>query len=233
MERMLRSHGVAATRVPAVTTDSAAVREVLDEFPHKRAGNVACSLSHIEVWRRIVQLPDEHSAALVLEDDVRFIRGWRPQLAACVAAMREAWDVFYLDCSHMSGWEFSRRGLQEATNVVYTDAYLISKAAARRALALFEADDSHDVEGLLLALQDEGRCYTTLPKLALQMWGDSDIQSSARVHGIAHWYATSYHAVFPEELYEPWEQTAEPEEGDDAHDDGSGGGASEAAAVGD
>ena len=65
------------------------------------------------------------------------------------------------------------------------------------------------MEGLLLTLQDEGRCFTTLPKLALQKWGDSDIQEPGRVHGLARWYATAYHAVFPEALYHGWEEQDE------------------------
>ena len=66
-------------------------------------------------------------------------------------------------------------------------------------------DDSVDVEGILLGVQEAGRCFTTLPKLALQRWDDSDIQGSDRVRGLAHWYATSYHATFPEAMYEEWE----------------------------
>jgi len=88
---------------------------------------------------------------------------------------------------------------------MYTDAYMITKEAARAALALVEADDSVDVEGILLGVQEAGRCFTTLPKLALQRWDDSDIQGSDRVRGLAHWYATSYHATFPEAMYEEWE----------------------------
>ena len=29
-----------------------------------------------------------------------------------------AWDVFYLDCAHGSGWDFNLRGLQSASHVV-------------------------------------------------------------------------------------------------------------------
>ena len=53
MERLLGAHALrAAVRVKAVTKEAAAVREILEEFPAKRAGNVACSLSHFEAWRR-------------------------------------------------------------------------------------------------------------------------------------------------------------------------------------
>jgi len=92
-----------------------------------------------------------------------------------------------------------------ACRQMYTDAYMITKEAARAALAMVEEDDSLDVEGVLLALQDRGRCFTTLPKLALQRWDDSDIQSGGRVRGIAKWYATSYHATFQEALYHDWD----------------------------
>jgi len=55
-ERMLEQHAIPFVRVEAVTKDAEAVRDILDEFPAKRAGNVACSLSHFEVWRLVVQL---------------------------------------------------------------------------------------------------------------------------------------------------------------------------------
>ena len=89
---------------------------------------------------------------------------------------------------------------------MYTDAYLITKEAARAGLAMVDEDESLDVEGVLLALQDRGRCFTTLPKLALQRWDDSDIQSGGRVRGLAQWYATSYHATFQEALYHDWDE---------------------------
>lgn len=213
MECMLRGHGVATVRVDAVTKEAPPVRAILEEFPAKRAGNVACSLSHFEAWRRVLALPAGQHAALVLEDDVRFLRGWRPLLEAHVRQMEQgqpgepgkAWDVFYLDCAHGSGWDFGLRGLQSASNVMYTDAYMITKEAARAALAMVEEDESLDVEGVLLALQDRGRCFTTLPKLALQRWDDSDIQTGGRVRGLAQWYATSYHATFQEALYHDWD----------------------------
>mmetsp|Transcript_61875 Transcript_61875/g.149049 ORF Transcript_61875/g.149049 Transcript_61875/m.149049 type:complete len:84 (+) Transcript_61875:1-252(+) len=82
---------------------------------------------------------------------------------------------------------------------------MITKEAARTGLAMVEEDESLDVEGVLLALQDRGRCFTTLPKLALQRWDDSDIQTGGRVRGLAQWYATSYHATFQEALYHDWD----------------------------
>lgn len=74
----------------------------------------------------MLALPEGQHAALVLEDDVRFLRGWRPTLEAHVRQMElahpggpgAAWDVFYLDCAHGSGWDFGLRGLQSASNVV-------------------------------------------------------------------------------------------------------------------
>merc|ERR1712080_461561 len=103
----------------------------------------------------------------------------------------------------MAGWDFSRLGLQPAENVAYCNAYLLSQEGARALLTLCEEHDSEDHEGILVRLQERGRCYTTLPKLALQTWtAVSDIQTDARVHGIRRWYETQYFKKFDRALYD-------------------------------
>ena len=73
-----------------------------------------------------VRVTDPNSDPNPNQDDVRFLRGWRPTLEAHVRQMEQAhaggpgaaWDVFYLDCAHGSGWDFNLRGLQSASHVV-------------------------------------------------------------------------------------------------------------------
>ena len=45
--------------------------------------------------------------------------------------------------------------------------------------------------------------FTTLPRLALQRWDESDNQGGARVSAFATFYATHYHSKFPDDLYDP------------------------------
>ena len=56
---------------------------------------IGCSLSHIDVWRRVAALP-AGSVVLVLEDDVRFRPGWRDRLADGLAAVPADADLLYL-----------------------------------------------------------------------------------------------------------------------------------------
>jgi len=65
-----------------------------NEFQWKKSV-MGCNLSHREVWKRIAGLP-VGSAALVLEDDVRFDSDWEARWGAYEAAIPADAEVLYL-----------------------------------------------------------------------------------------------------------------------------------------
>ena len=91
------------------------------------------------------------------------------------------WELLFLDCLPLSGWNFGRRipaadagrvrvGLEgPVTSCSFADAYLLTPAAAATLLACRPEEPLANAETLLLGLQDRGKSYATLPRLALQV----------------------------------------------------------------
>merc|ERR1712118_537245 len=130
-------------------------------------------MSHFDLWSIVSQHTDEQGPALILEDDIYFLKQWKHELSTALSQLHargSSWDVFFLDCVHLGGWNFHERGLQPAENCASMNAYLLSRSGACALLALKEEHDSVDHEGLMGLLQERGTCWTTLPKLALQTW---------------------------------------------------------------
>ena len=65
-----------------------------NEFQWKKS-IMGCNLSHISVWKRVAALP-EGSAVLVLEDDVRFVPGWRERWPSYQRHAPTDADLLYL-----------------------------------------------------------------------------------------------------------------------------------------
>jgi glycosyl transferase family 25 len=114
---------------------------------HSRAlkwGEIACSLSHIEVWRRIAA--SEDTFALVLEDDVVFVPDAHSiiqQRLSELTGLKPGWDLCYVGRQRM-GPPFGCLTQPEAEvgpNLVVptfsycAHAYALSRAGAARLLA--------------------------------------------------------------------------------------------------
>ena len=173
------------TRLPqAVDTTSPTVAALLDwqDDPDGLSDKeYACALSHFGVWAKIAALPPG-SFGLVLEDDVIFLKSWRVELARLLAdELPDDWELLFLDCLPLSGWNFGRRILAADAGRVqvrlegpvsacsFADAYLITPAAAATLLAYRPEEPLANAETLLLELQDRGKSYATMPRLALQV----------------------------------------------------------------
>ncbi|MHA3913373.1 glycosyltransferase family 25 protein [Halovulum sp. GXIMD14793] len=153
---MLDEMGVSWTRVSAVDASQMSDEDLAEQIPAADpivfVSNAAkgCFLSHISIWKRLVD--SDQLAAVVVEDDV-----WLdPALAAIVA--RADWIPDWLGVLQMERFStrkskklFSRRswGVPECPNRVHrlysrsggTGTYLITRAAAQRALDI--AEDSN------------------------------------------------------------------------------------------
>ena len=118
--------------------------------------------------------------------------------------------LFYLDAMDTTGWDLSKKGLIVAEQCVYADAYLLSRSAARALLRSREDEPEHhgfrDHEHLMSDYQDEkdavGTSYTVLPRLALQRWDESDIQTGSRIAAFDAFYKNVYHKTYKEALYD-------------------------------
>jgi len=200
------------TRVPACTPKHPQVEQWMRDHPENGdiiPGWVASAHSHAECWSRIAQL--EHgSVGLVLEDDVVFHKEWKNTLWEQLSSLASGWELFMLDAWYMDGWDFSvggtsrKPGVHGISRCAFADAYMLTPAAARWLLEQREKLSFWNHETFLLELQTRGRAYSSTPKLALQIWGDtlSDVQPSGRVGAFQKFYSETYHKVWPRELYD-------------------------------
>ena len=217
MEQLLKRHRIDARRQTACTVTTPEVAALLEVESHHDLrllpGMTASGVSHFEIWRRICAArpnADCMAATLVLEDDVMLLRTWRAELAQLVAKAPADWELLYLDAWPGSCcWHFpfgcARRPaeLLPAEDVRFTSAYLIRPSAARWLLAR-QAEAPHlRHESLLIELQQRGRSWHTMPKLALQQWdGVSDIATGKIAASTRNFYDTIYFPVFPRKLYD-------------------------------
>ncbi|XP_055705796.1 glycosyltransferase 25 family member [Phlebotomus papatasi] len=108
---------------------------------HKRPmtmGEVGCFLSHLSIWRRIVN--ENLQEVLILEDDIRFEPFFRDRFSSLLneARYRGNWDLIYLGRKRLH--ESSEPWVEDSNQLVYpsysywTLGYLISKQGAKKLL---------------------------------------------------------------------------------------------------
>ena len=174
------------------------------------AQQMALTAAHVECWQRIAQL-DSGEIGLVLEDGIVFHKQWKHHLWKCL--LECDWELFMLDCWYLDGWETSQDvpppcqpTQHQALRCVLAGAYMLTPAAAR--WLLNRHNRSWDHESDLLDLQARGHAYSSMPKLALQLWRDepnhvqSATMSTTRECDIAKFYLNTYHHMWPYEFYD-------------------------------
>jgi len=57
---------------------------------------MGCSLSHLKLWTMLVAEPEEMNTYLILEDDVRFLPGWKEAWQGVYPNLPENWECIYL-----------------------------------------------------------------------------------------------------------------------------------------
>lgn len=92
---------------------------------------IGCSLSHYNMYRRIVERNDP--VALILEDDVLFEPGFTTKLLAAYRQLPEGWGILHLNCS-CTRYESAGESIVKYDGVgslpVAASAYLISRRGA-------------------------------------------------------------------------------------------------------
>lgn len=133
-EAQLREAGVPFERVPA--TDGAAVDR--RHLPPEDAGAwcarfctdsmLGCALSHVRLWRRVRD--EALPMALILEDDVRLVPGFRRKLERALRKVPPHFDVLYLGCFGLCSSE--TRGIFVPTLPAGLHCYVVSARGARK-----------------------------------------------------------------------------------------------------
>jgi GR25 family glycosyltransferase involved in LPS biosynthesis len=146
--------GVAIERVPAVVGNGVEARDYLtlsafaelaqaeDRGYRERhyqltRGAIGCYLSHMEVLRRIAGGVEAHG--LVFEDDAIVPKDLLRRARTCLRKVPEDWDLFLLDyhCYDCSAGPL--RDYLAVRRFMLTDAYVVTKRAAVKALEYLES----------------------------------------------------------------------------------------------
>jgi GR25 family glycosyltransferase involved in LPS biosynthesis len=125
---------------------------------HWKKSIMGCSLSHITLWSKMVQESGDYF--LVLEDDVRFQKGWRNKWAAYAKDIPEDADLLYLGGVLPPNKQALPRALEPVNahwsrigmNTLFshvpspifhfcTYSYIISKRGAAKLLAFFQQSE--------------------------------------------------------------------------------------------
>ena len=97
-------------------------------------------------------------------------------------------------------------GIHRADGLGFSDAYVLTPEAARWLLARMEERPGSSTEAYLMQLAEErNRCWTHLPRLALQRWDETTASSVSGVGsagGMREWYRANYFPRWPWALYE-------------------------------
>lgn len=163
-------------------------------------GEVGCALSHLLLWRRMVE--EDIDTALILEDDTTFTPGAAVRLHAALAAVEHhdrEWDLCYAGRVRLGATAAEPivgPGVVVPTFSYCTHAYVLSNRGARKLLstgferAIFPVDellpalyDHHpraDIRALLAAAP-RMRTYAIDPSLVAQEGAPSDIEGSSAI----------------------------------------------------
>lgn len=158
-----------------------------------RMAEIACALSHLSVWQRI--LSDDLPAALVFEDDAYFVGGFTDMLTAVVCDLPADFDMCYIGgrfndtfrCHEESYERIANSLLRYSWRVPHesaqhdrtTHAYIISKRGAQFLVDSFPKVFPKPLDHWMLQQmrQSDRDVYSADPLIAWSpLHGDSDIR---------------------------------------------------------
>ena len=102
-------------------------------------GEIGCFLSHYFIWERVVK--GNLSTVIVLEDDIRFMPGFRSKFDAIMEEVKSLsleWDLIYLGRKRLVKGEPFVKGARliiQPTYTYWTVGYIISLSGAKKLLA--------------------------------------------------------------------------------------------------
>ena len=132
------------------------------DFMWKKA-IMGCALSHLELWYKLATEKPEIQNYLILEDDVKFVKGWQQRWLEALPHLPENYDVIYLGGilpPNRAGFELMKDKINPYFSRVKENnmfgqnppnryfhfcayAYVLSKQGAQKIMATIEAKDGY------------------------------------------------------------------------------------------
>lgn len=191
----LRKEGLAFERIQAV--DGAQLSRLVRSDNATRLcanfctdGQIGCGMSHIKAWQKIID--DGVSAAIIMEDDVKLVDGFKSRLDVAWREVPKDFDLTYVGClvgcdpsgndgilSHiLAGFPFTQKGnaWKRVSEHVFipkfalgTHCYIVSRAGAFKLLGLIEGKVSGHIDFQIQDHADKLKMYALHPTLAFQV----------------------------------------------------------------
>lgn len=150
--------------------------DAFPDEPKRKRGFLGCYISH---WNTLKILQDtEGDYFLIAEDDCIFEDGFRNKLREYYEQLPDNWDMLYLGGSINTPGSFEEFSVNlcRARNVYCTHAYIIRKESIP---GLIEHVESRKwkIDILYAEYQKTHNCFITVPELAWQQAGFSDVEN--------------------------------------------------------
>lgn len=150
---------------------------------HLHAGPAGCLLSHLGVLKRIID--ENHSAAVVFEDDVLFHTQWHGLAPQYYLHTPKGADMIYM--GHHCGNAIPHLAIYRIP-VYCTHAYVVTKRGAQRLyeiLTKYPYDFTHQIDMMLVMIQNEimrGESQFALDWLVWNTEQFPDPESAKHIH---------------------------------------------------
>jgi len=144
----------------------------LENEPNKyMRGHLGCHDSHLRLLKKIRQ--DGHDFALVLEDDVQFVK--HPNLDLIFEELPDDWDLLYLGGRSLDKLEPYSPMLERIKGtMLQTHAYVINRKFLDTLIDTLE-NRKYKVDIVFSDAIPKGNCFITKPRVAFQRNNYSDI----------------------------------------------------------
>jgi len=191
----LRKEGLAFERIQAVDGAQLSRLVRMDNATRLCAnfctdGQIGCGMSHMKAWRKLLE--DEVDVAIIMEDDVKLVDGFKSRLELAWRDVPNDFDLVYVGClvgcdsngndgvmSHLfAGFPFTQKGnvWKKVSDRVFIPkfalglhCYVVSRAGAMKLLELMDGKVSGHVDFQIQDHADKLKMYALNPALAFQI----------------------------------------------------------------
>lgn len=141
----------------------------------KKQGLYGCYQSHLKTLKMLLDVPGNYF--LIVEDDCIFEEDFRQKLLNYYHQLPPTWDMLYLGGSIRveNSIEPFSVNLSRAKNVHCTHAYVIKKESIPGLIKVVESRQ-WKIDVLYCEYQKTHSCFITVPELAWQQAGFSDVE---------------------------------------------------------
>lgn len=206
-ERMVKrfeTQKIDVERFEAVTPADERVQETVNNskthsYKESNLRLAASTQSHYDIY--VEALKRGYSRILVLEDDVRFHKYWKPIVEAQLKRLdadprTKNWGILLLNAMRKKiHWTTPDEGFwQTAPGVdVMAGAYVITAAAMRAAVEHFCKRDVIPPDTMTVWVMRKFKSFVHMPWLAVQEHDESDVQTDDHNGKLAEWHIRNYY----------------------------------------